>query len=369
MTSIAELRIGHVRYDEGKPPIAWRAHRFARSALVARVRTDDGVTGGALVWCRVPDGAAYARGAVDLLRAAVLNRDALIPFDAGRACQDVASRPGLVRVASLVELALWDVAGRRLGVPCYQLLGCRRRSVPAYAISLEEFGYTATSQYVELAQRFVAQGYRACKFHLNGNAAQDIATCRAIRAAVGDDVTLMLDPAGGYDRAAALAVGRVLEELRFDRIEDPIAAQDFEGYRWLSQRLTVPIAANDPMQWGLRDCAEAARDGLVQCLRIDPARAGIAATMALAAVAETHGADIDFSALAPNGGVEACLHLSLAAGRARWFEKHFAADIDEVPGVTGGVTIEAGIARPSDAPGWGAQFDWPELDRYCTWAD
>jgi L-alanine-DL-glutamate epimerase-like enolase superfamily enzyme len=290
-----------------------------------------------------------------------------MPHEAGRLCQEAAARPGLVRAASLVELALWDLAGRQLGVPCYQLLGCRRRSVPAYAISVEEFGYAETPQYVELAQRFVEQGFRACKFHLTGNAERDIATCCAIRAAVGDDVTLMLDPAGRYDRGSALRVGRALADLGFDRIEDPLPAHDFAGYRWLSQRLSLPIAANDPMQWGLRDCAEAARDGMVQCLRIDPARAGIVATLATAAIAEAHGAEIDFSALAPHGGVEACLHLALAAGRARWFENHFAAGIDEVPGIVTGVRIESGRALPSDAPGWGMQIDWHELDRYCTW--
>jgi L-alanine-DL-glutamate epimerase-like enolase superfamily enzyme len=369
MTRIAGLRLGHVRYDEGKPPIAWRHHRFARSALVARVTAGDGTDGGALVWCRVPDGAAFARAALPQMRDIIVGADARVPFEAGRLCQDAALRPGIVRAASLVELALWDLAGRLQQVPCYQLLACKRTSVPAYAISLEEFGYTEDAQFVALAEQFVAQGFRACKFHLTGDADRDIRISRAIRDAVGDGITLMLDPAGRYDRTAALRVMRVLAELGFDRIEDPIPAADFEGYRWLAPRVEVAIAANDPMLWGLRDCAEAVRDGLVQILRCDPARAGIVSALAMGAIADTHGADIDFSALAPWGGVEACLHMSLAAGRARWFENHFASGIDEVPGVTPGVIIENGRARPVDAPGWGMRIDWAELDRYCTWVD
>lgn len=368
MTRIVDLRLGHVHYDEGRPPIAWGHHRFARSVLVARVIADNGCEGVGVAWCRVQDGAAYARATLEPMRDAILGTDARLPHPAARACQEVALRPGIVRAASVVELALWDLAGRTLDVPCCQLLGCMRASIPAYAISAEEFGYTEDAQYVALAQRFVQQGYRGCKFHLTGNPERDIGIARAIRDAVGRDVTLMLDPAGRYDRAGALRAMQALAELGFDRIEDPIPAQDFEGYRWLARHATLAVAANDPMLWGPRDCADAAREGLVRILRLDPGRAGIVASLAMSAMAQTHGIDIDFSALAPFGGVEACLHLALAADRARWFEHHFASGLDEVPGAATGVTVKEGRAFPSDLPGWGVAVDWTELDRHCTWA-
>lgn len=369
MSHIARLRLGHVRYAEGRAPVVFGALRFDRSAWVAQVTDDAGNIGASLSWCRIIDGNAYNRAAIDTLRDAVVGTGGQSTYELGRQCQQAATRSGLGSAASLVELALLDLEGRRLGVPCHRLLGTRRLSVPAYAISTEEFSFREPAQYVDLASRLVRQGFRGVKLHLTGDPTRDIAVCEAVRAQVGPDVSLMLDPAGRYDRMSALQVGRVLDALGFVRFEDPLAPLDFQGFRWLAQRLTVPIAANDPMLWSARDCLEMARDGVIQCLRIDPARAGVAAVQKAAAITSAHGVEIDFSALAPVGGVEACLHLALACDTARWFEKHFAEGIDEVPGITSGIAIAEGRATASDRPGWGTTIDWPELDRYCTWTE
>jgi L-alanine-DL-glutamate epimerase-like enolase superfamily enzyme len=57
----------------------------------------------------------------------------------------------------------------------------------------------------------------------------------------------------------------------------------------------------------------------------------------------------------------------MASKTARWFERHFASGVDEVPGVVSGVTIVDGMAIPAEAPGWGMHIDWQTLDRYCAW--
>jgi L-alanine-DL-glutamate epimerase-like enolase superfamily enzyme len=369
MNRVTHLRLGHVRYAQGRAPARFGALRFDRSALVAQVIDGAGNIGAALAWCRITDGSAYNRAAIATLRDAVVDTGELSTHELGRRCQQAATRSGLGSTASLVELALLDLEGRRLGVPCHRLLGTRRLSVPAYAISTEEFAFREPAQYVDLAGRLVREGFRAVKLHLTGDATRDIAICEAVRAEVGTDIALMLDPAGRYDRASALKVGRVLGEIGFVRFEDPLAPLDFAGYRWLSQRVNVPIAANDPMLWSSRDCLEVARDGIIQCLRIDPARAGVAAVVKMAAITSAHDVEIDFSALAPAGGVEACLHFALACDTARWFEKHFAEGIDEVPGIASGIEIADGRATAADRPGWGTIIDWPELDRFCTWAE
>jgi L-alanine-DL-glutamate epimerase-like enolase superfamily enzyme len=367
MSSIASLRLGHVRYAEGRAPVVWGALRFDRSAFVAQVIDDAGNIGAALSWCRITDGDAYNRAAIGTLKEAVVDVAGQSRHELGSRCQQAATRSGFGPAASLVELALLDVEARRLGVPCHRLLGTRRLSVPVYAISTEEFSFGEHAQYVDLARRFVREGFGAAKLHLTGNARRDIAVCEAVRADVGPDVALMLDPAGRYDRASALQVGRMLDVMGFVRFEDPLPPLDFAGFRWLAQRLDVPIAGNDPMLWSARDCLEVARDGVIGCLRIDPARAGVAAIQKAAAITSAHGVEIDFSALAPAGGVEACLHFALASDTARWFEKHFAEGVDEVPGITSGIEIANGRATAADRPGWGTIIDWPELDRYCTW--
>lgn len=90
--------------------------------------------------------------------------------------------------------------------------------------------------------------------------------------------------------------------------------------------------------------------------------------MRLGAIAEANGAELDIAAFAPRGGLEACLHVALASPATRWFEHHEAMNLEQVPGVSPGLVIDRGVARPLEGPGLGFEVDWPELDRYCRWA-
>jgi L-alanine-DL-glutamate epimerase-like enolase superfamily enzyme len=249
------------------------------------------------------------------------------------------------------------------------LLGCKRRSLPAYVISAEEFAYTSIAQFVDLAQRYVADGFRACKFHLWGEADRDIAACQAIRAAVGDEVKLMLDPASRYGRQEALRVAYAIEELGFVRYEDPLPPSDAAGYRWLSERVSIPLVVNETLRWNLEECAAAARAGTVQGFRLEIGRAGISHGLAMAAVAEANGVELDIAALAPRGGTELCLHFALSSAATRWFEHHEALTLDGVPGIAPAITVADGTARPVDRPGFGFEVDWAALDRHCTWIE
>ena len=259
------------------------------------------------------------------------------------------------------------MAGRQLDVPTYQLLGCRRTTLPSYVISAEDFFLTTASQYVELAQRYVSDGFRAAKFHMWGDADRDIAACHAVRKAVGDGMALMLDPAGRYNRSDAVRVGQAIAELGFVRFEDPLPPEDAAGYRWLASRLTVPVVANEMLQWNAEQCAAAVRSGTIQGLRFNVGRGGIGDALKMSAIAEANGAELDIAAFVPRGALEACFHVALASPSTRWFEHHEAMQLEQVPGFSPGFAIKDGTAAPVDRPGLGFEVDWKELDRYCRW--
>src|SRR5690606_14462377 len=132
---------------------------------------------------------------------------------------------------------------------------------------------------------------------------KDLATCRAIRDAVGDGIGLMLDPAGRYSRTDAAYVGRGIEELNFIRLEDPLPPDDAAGYRWLAPRLSVPVVVNESLLWNAEQCAAAARAGTVQGFRMTIGKAGIGEALRLAAIAEANGVELDMAAFAPRGGL------------------------------------------------------------------
>lgn len=367
MARIKQLRLGRVAYDQGRATIQFGTTTFRYAAVVAAIESDDGATGIGVVWTQLDDELGYLAALRAPLESAIVGMDAEVAFLSSAAVRGAGQRIDAGRVAAAVELALWDLAGRVLDVPCYQLLGCRRRSLPSYVISAEDFFVTSVSGYVELAQRYVAEGFKACKFHMWGDARRDIEACRAVREAVGDDIGLMLDPAGRYGRTDALTVARAIEELGFIRFEDPLPPGDAAGYRWLASRVSVPLVANESLLWSAEECAAAARDGIVQGFRMNVGRAGITEAMRMAAIAEATGTELDIAAFVPRGGLEACLHVALASPASRWFEHHGAMGLDEVPGLSAGFAIRDGIATPSDQPGLGFTVDRQELDRHCTW--
>jgi L-alanine-DL-glutamate epimerase-like enolase superfamily enzyme len=180
-------------------------------------------------------------------------------------------------------------------------------------------------------------------------------------------MVLMLDPAGRYSRADAVRVGHAIAELGFARLEDPLSPEDAAGYRWLATRLSVPVVANETLLWNAEQCAAAARDGVVQGLRLNVGRAGIGEALRMAAIAEANGAELDIAAFVPRGGLEACLHVALASPATRWFEHHEALGLEEVPGISPGLVIENGTASPVDGPGLGFQIDHRLLDDHCRW--
>jgi L-alanine-DL-glutamate epimerase-like enolase superfamily enzyme len=364
---ITDLRLGTVRYDKGRAPIRFGSTTFHYAAIVATVRCNDGSVGTGFAWTQIEDEQAYLKAVQPPLATSIIGLDARVPFAAGAACRAEAGRIDAGRVSAAVEIALWDLAGRVLDVPSYQLLGCKKTSLPSYVISAEDFFLKSATQYVDLAQRYAANGFRAAKFHMWGDANRDIAACRAVRDAVGDDFVLMLDPAGRYSRDDAVRVGRAIGDLGFSRFEDPLPPADAAGYRWLATRISVPIVANESLQWNAEQCAVAARTGVVQGFRLNVGRAGIGEALRLGAIAEANGAELDIAAFVPRGGLEACFHVALAGSATRWFEHHEAMGLDEVPGISPGFVIEQGIATPLPGPGLGFLVDDVELGRHCMW--
>lgn len=368
MPRITSVRFGWSDYAAGRPDLVWSGNRFRFAALVAMVRADDGSVGIGVGWSHAGDENGYPAVAQAALADILIGTDATLPEAAVRTVSRSAYGIGLSRAAAVLDLALFDLAGRALSVPTYRLLACRRSALPSYVISAEEFSFKEQAQFVALAERYVAAGFRGCKFHMWGDRRRDIAACRAIRDAVGPEVALMLDPAGRYSREDALFVGRAIAELGFVRFEDPLSPMDLKGYRWLAPRIDVPIMGNESLRWSVGDCARAATDGAVHGFRCDIGRSGLSQALTVAAMAETHHAEFDCAAFAPRGGLEACLHMNLAAPTARWFEHHEALGHDEVPGLAPGFTITDGVARPNDKPGLGFDVDLPEFERHCRWA-
>ena len=151
----------------------------------------------------------------------------------------------------LIDICLWDIAGKLYGEPLYRLLGGSRRPLPAYASTLhgdENGGLSDPRQFAEFAVQCREMGYPAFKIHGWGLAAsqlgREIDNIQAVRSAVGPGMALMLDPACEIDTfGQALAVGRACDEADFFWYEDPFKDGGVSAFahRKLRHLLSTPI--------------------------------------------------------------------------------------------------------------------------------
>jgi galactonate dehydratase len=165
----------------------------------------------------------------------------------------------LVNVAlSAIEIACWDIKGKTLGVPCYELFGGPvRRSVPAYGnywFMKTKMGKTSVGEYAESAARAVENGFRALKWSPFGYAAHSMTPkqehvtlecVRQVREAVGPDVWLMVDAHGRFDLPQARRLAKGFEEYNLYFFEEPLPPENIDAFVELKRSTTTPIATGE----------------------------------------------------------------------------------------------------------------------------
>ncbi|MBK8086455.1 MAG: enolase [Devosia sp.] len=207
-------------------------------------------------------------------------------------------------VASVIDNALWDLAGRAFNTPVYKLMGgAGRQKVKAYASTYPNIGVPRV--YAEHALACKAEGYVAYKIHPHyfwnpetgqptpgrpSNIKADIETIHLVREAVGPDYVLMYDPWGTYmTMEEAIQVGRELEKLNYYWYEHPMPEYRVESYVRLSRELTIPILSPEIVAGGVFSRAEWILRGAGDMSRIDVVRGGITGARKTAIVCEAYG--------------------------------------------------------------------------------
>jgi L-alanine-DL-glutamate epimerase-like enolase superfamily enzyme len=227
-----------------------------------------------------------------------------------------------------LDLALWDLAGKITGQPCWRLLGGLSDRVRAYASSgsLRDPG-----QMAEVAERYLAQGFGAMKIRFHrGDWRDDIRALEAVRARVGDRLELMVDCNQGWRLPwdvetpwtfkDALAVARELERLGVYWMEEPLHRADREGMRRLREATGVRIAGGE-MTRELTEFRELIAGGCLDVLQPDAALVGgITGLRRVAYMAQEHNLTFTPHTWTNGMGVVANAHLTAALADAPWLE-------------------------------------------------
>lgn len=151
-----------------------------------------------------------------------------------------------VTAMAAVDMALWDLKGKHYSEPIHRLLGGKQHDrIKAYASIL--FGRDG-HETREIGRRWIEAGYQAVKFGwepMGQSEATDVALVRGAREGVGEAANLLIDAGCVWDARTALRRSEAFAEYNIGWLEEPLREADIEGYVWLRDRSSVPIAAGE----------------------------------------------------------------------------------------------------------------------------
>ena len=214
-----------------------------------------------------------------------------------------------IHAMSGIDMALWDIKGKALGMPVWKLLGGGFLDrIRCYSSSL--FGATP-AETGERARRFRDMGFSAVKFGwspMGQNAKNDVALVREARAGLGDDIDLMIDAGLVWDAKTAIQRARAFSDYGIYWLEEPLRPDDYEGYRKLSEATDVRIAAGEEESNRL-SYLELMDKGKIDVVQVDLARCGgFTEGMKIASLAWDRGLPVANHGFSTYINVAAALH-------------------------------------------------------------
>ena len=333
----------------GSPALKQSTSWSKRNWCFVKVYTDEGITG-------LGEGSGWPRvveTAINDLKPIVIGED---PMNIERIWQKMlvstmgAGMTGTPGSGSMnaIDMALWDIKGKALNTPVWNLLGGKVRD------RIRAYGHAKTP---ERALELKERGLTAVK---TGGVHRTVEKVDAIRKAVGDEMDIMVDAHGPpwFTTKDAIVIGKALEPYKLLFYEDPVPPDNIEALQRVQDNVDIPIAAGERHShiWGVRQLIE--RE-IVDVVQPDTGRiGGISQMMKIAAVAEAH-----YITVAPHSGSlgpvaeYAAIHVLAAIPNALILERVH----DDVP-VRYDVTlphietIDGHIEVP-DRPGLGVDID------------
>lgn len=161
--------------------------------------------------------------------------------------RDQGQRGLTVTALSGIDIALWDIKGKHLGVPVSLLLGGRfRESVRAYATGFfRKDGIDRAADVAQEAARYVSEGFHAVKIKIGFNVEEDLKAIEALRDALGPDIRLMIDANHGYDVLEAIELGKRAAAFKVDWFEEPVVPEQLGAYRAVREGQPIPVAGGE----------------------------------------------------------------------------------------------------------------------------
>ncbi len=254
-----------------------------------------------------------------------------------------------------VNMALYDILGKKADIPLYKLLGGYRDKIETSVT----IGLNPVDIMVEKAKSYVSQGFTCLKVKCGMDADQDIEVVLAIRNVVGPNIKIRMDANEGYSLEKALRVIETLEKLGADieMLEQPTPAKYLYAFKEVTAQCPVPIMA-DETALTLRDSLKAVKMEIADMINIKLMKIG-GITNAIKANTYAEIAEIPVMIGCMNesmGAMAAGVHFACAFKNVQYADLDSALDFEKDI-VKGGASYKDGYIIPSDKPGLGIEVD------------
>lgn len=271
------------------------------------------------------------------------------------------------RVKAAIDIALYDLLGKHLGIPSYNLLGGKVRD--SYVVEGVGYGMSigTPQKMADVAKKAVARGYRQLELK-SGDAEKperDVERLPMVREAIGTDIPIKVDFNGFYETKTALRLIKQMEPLGVQMIEQPAKYWDLEGLALIRNNTTTTIVVDESVETP-QDMMRVIRAGAADAVHIKPTvKGGLTIAKKIAAVAEAAGLGIVPGSSAPSGvGIGAVRTFmatctNLAGGTHGSPSDTLIEDIVKNP-----IPLDATTVQIPSEPGLGIALDEEKLHKY-----
>lgn len=258
---------------------------------------------------------------------------------------------GNTSAKAAVDMALWDLYGQLYKLPVYKLMGGARKQIATdITISVNDPEIMVRDSLIALER-----GYDCLKMKVGINPQMDVARLKAVRQAVGNDITIRIDANQAWTPKQAVKILNAMQEqgLQIELVEQPVAAHDLEGLKYVTDRSYVPVLADESV-YSPGDAATILRMGAADLLNIKLMKCGgLYNALKICSLAEVYGVECMIGCmLEAKISVNAAVHLACAKKVITKVDLDGPVLCSEDP-ILGGAVFKEKDITVSDGPGLG----------------